>query len=201
VLSAPGEEMTVKISGSQDGRKDFAPKVSADFTDKTHEKLTIQGKVEAFNGAVITKSAILISTNADFTENVVRKDVEMDSNGTFTATFEGLTPETKYYYMTYIDSDHGGALVTKDVSTSSAPKEKNYIKISLYRGLSEPDYPFDVKVNFGSALVVNSAVMNKPGYTFVGWYYDAALTQPYDINTVIEKGTEPFSLYAKWSKN
>ncbi|MBQ8862084.1 MAG: InlB B-repeat-containing protein, partial [Clostridia bacterium] len=42
---------------------------------------------------------------------------------------------------------------------------------------------------------------NKPGYTFAGWYYDEALTKPYDINTVIEKGTEPFTLYAKWTKN
>ena len=31
-----------------------------------------------------------------------------------------------------------------------------------------------------------------------GWYYDEALTEPFDMNTVIESGTEDFSLYAKW---
>ena len=200
VLSEPGEEMTVKISGSQDGRKDFAPKISADYTTKTHNTITLQGTIEALNDAKITESAILISTNKDFTENVVRKDVEV-KDGKFTAVFEGLQPQTTYYYMAYVNSDHGGALVTKETTTNNPPKEQTSIKISLYRGISDPDRAYDVKVNFGSKLVVNSAIMNNPGYTFAGWYYDAEFTKPYDINTVIEKGTEPFSLYAKWTKN
>lgn len=38
----------------------------------------------------------------------------------------------------------------------------------------------------------------KRGYTFIGWYKDAALTQPY--GTHIEKGTSGnFTLYAKWT--
>lgn len=38
----------------------------------------------------------------------------------------------------------------------------------------------------------------KRGYTFVGWYKDAALTQPF--GTHIEKGTSGnFTLYAKWT--
>jgi len=201
VLSAPGEEMTVKISGSQDGRKDFAPVIAADYTLKTHNTLTLQGTIEAYNDAEITESAILISSNEDFTENVVRKDVEVDKDGKFTAVFEDLTPQTKYYYMVYVNSDHGGAIATNSTSTNTPPKEQNFIKVSLYRGISDPDAAYDVKVNFGSKLVVNNAIMNKPGYTFAGWYYDAEFTKPYDINTVIEKGTAPFTLYAKWTKN
>ena len=201
VLSAPGQEMTVKISGSQDGRKDFAPEISADYVSKTHNTLTLQGKVDAFNESNITESAIIISTNENFTENIERKDVEIDENGKFTATFENLTPQTKYYYMVYVNSNHGAAMAKKNVSTNTPPKEQNFIKISLYRGLKEPDSAYDVRVDFGSKLVVNSAIMNKPGYTFEGWYYDAEFTKPYDINTVIEKGTAPFSLYAKWTKN
>jgi uncharacterized repeat protein (TIGR02543 family) len=201
VLSEPGEEMTIKISGSQDGRKDFAPKVAADYDSKTHTSLTLKGRVEAFNEANITESAIVIASDENFTENVVRKDVELDEYGVFTATFENLTPQTKYYYMVYVNSNHGAAMDTNDITTNTPPKEQNFIKISLYRGLKEPDSAYDVRVNFGSKLVVNSAVMNKPGYTFEGWYYDAELTKPYDMNTVIEKGTAPFSLYAKWNKN
>lgn len=201
VLSEPGEEMTVKISGSQDGRKDFAPVISADYTSKTHNSLTLQGTIDSMNDAKITESAILISTNEDFTENVVRKDVEVDKNGKFTATFEDLQAQTKYYYMAYVNSDHGGAIAKKETSTNTAPKEQNYIKVSLYRGITEPDSAYEVRVTFGSKLVVNSAIMNKPGYTFAGWYYDANFTKPYDMNKVIEKGTAPFTLYAKWTKN
>lgn len=200
VLSAPGDEMTVKISGSQDGRKDFAPKVAADYISKTHNSLTLEGRIEAFNESHITKSIIVISTNESFTENVAYKEVECDEYGKFNATFEGLTPQTKYYYMVYVDSSHGEAMDTNDVTTNNPPKEQNFIKISLYRGLKDPDSAYDVRVNFGSKLVVNSNVMNNPGYTFEGWYYDAEFTKPYDINTVIEKGTAPFSLYAKWTK-
>lgn len=201
VLSAPSEEMTVKISGSQDGRKDFAPKVEADYVSKTHNSLTLEGSVVAFNESNITESAIIIATDENFTKNIERKDVEVDENGKFTATFENLTPQTKYYYMVYVNSNHGAAMAKKNVSTNNPPKEQTFINISLYRGLKDPDSAYDVRVNFGSKLVVNSAIMNNPGYTFEGWYYDAEFTKPYDMNTVIEKGTAPFALYAKWKKN
>ena len=63
-----------------------------------------------------------------------------------------------------------------------------------------------MKANFGGKLEIpsgwlNSVARKKTGYTLVGWYYAAEFTQPYDMNTVIEKGTEPFSLYAKWVEN
>ena len=103
--------------------------------------------------------------------------------------------------MAYINSDHGAAISTKDTTTNSAPKEQTFVKVSLYRGISTPDSAYEIKVNFGSKLVVNKAIMSNPGYTFEGWYYDAEFTKPYDMNTVIEKGTEPFSLYAKWTKD
>ena len=201
VLSAPGEEMTIKISGSQDGRKDFAPVVSADFTDKTHNSLTLQGTVDAMNDSLITKCAIILSTNEDFTGDLVEKVCTLDMEEKFTATFEGLEPQTKYYYMVYVESDHGMAIDTNSTSTNTPPKEQTFVKISLYRGLSDPDKPYDIKVNFGEKLVVRDSIMKKPGYTFEGWYYDDEFTRPYDINTVIEKGMEPFSLYAKWTKN
>ncbi len=200
VLSAPGEEMTIKISGSQDGRKDFAPVVSVDYSEKTHNMITVTGTIDALNDANITECGIILSTNADFTENLVKKTAEINGD-TFSATFEGLDPQTQYFYMAYVESDHGTALDTNDTTTNSAPKEQTYIKIVLYRGISSPDRAYEVKVNFGEKLVVNKAIMNNPGYTFEGWYYDEAFTKPYDINTVIEKGTEPFALYAKWTKN
>ena len=202
VLSEPGEEMTIKISGSQDGRKDFAPVVSADYESKTHNTLNLKGTVKAYNDSFITECGFLISTTEDFSENVVKITSEFDyDSGEWKATFDNLQPQTKYYYMAYVDSDHGMALDVKDTTTNSAPKEATSVKIKLYRGINTPDSAYTVTVKYGEKLVVQNAVMNKPGYTFVGWYYDAEFTKPYDINTVIEKGTETFSLYAKWTKN
>jgi uncharacterized repeat protein (TIGR02543 family) len=200
VLTAPGEEMTIKISGSQDGRKDFAPIVSADYSDKTHDTLTVEGTLEAINDSSITEYGIILSTSEDFTENLVKKVVQIDGKK-FSATFEGLTPQTKYYYMVYVESDHGTALHTNSTTTNSAPKEQTSIKVTLYRGISSPDKAYTIKVEYGSKLTVPAAAMNKPGYTFEGWYYDEAFTKPYDINTVIQKGTAEFTLYAKWKKN
>jgi len=93
---------------------------------------------------------------------------------------------------------------TGDTPTSSAPQEKTYITVSLYSDLDARKY--DVKVNFGQALAIPSGWLNsiankKPGYQLEGWYYDAAFTKPYDMDTVIEKGNEDFSLYAKWVEN
>ena len=202
VLSAPGEEMTVKISGSQDGRKDFAPVITADYDTKTHNTLSIKGEVLAFNDADITECGFLISTKEDFSENVSKIVAELDPvDGTFSATFEGLTPETKYYYMGYVESDHGTAIDVKETSTNKPPKEATSVKIKLYRGITTPDSAYTVTVKFGETLNVPNAIMNNPGHTFAGWYYDAEFTKPFDASKPIEKGTETFSLYAKWTKN
>ncbi len=200
VLSEPGQEMTVKITS---GRKDFAPIVSATYSAKTHNTLTIQGRIEAMNNANITDCAIMIATDENFTQNVMAKSAVLD-NGTFEATFEGLTPETYYYYKVYLDSDNGYAEASSSTPTSSAPKEKTYTEVSLYTDADARAYT--VKANFGGKLEIpsgwlNSTLKKKPGYELEGWYYDAEFTQPYDMNTVIEKGTEPFSLYAKWVEN
>ena len=178
--------------------------LSATYSTKTYNSITVQGKIEALNQAVISEYGVILSTTKDFSENVVTKTATVGSDGTFTATFDGLTADTRYYYKVYVNSDSGYAEATGDTPTSSAPQEKTYITVSLY---SDPDAKkYDVKVNFGQALAIPSGWLNsiankKPGYQLEGWYYDAAFTKPYDMNTVIEKGTGDFSLYAKWVQN
>ena len=201
VLSEPGQEMTVKITS---GRKDFAPILSATYSAKTHNTLTVQGRIEAMNNATITDCAVLIATDANFTENLMVKSATVNENGTFEATFEGLTPETIYYYKAYLDSDNGYAEASSNTPTSSAPKEKTYTEVSLFSDADARAYT--VKANFGGKLEIpsgwlGSITRKKPGMKLEGWYYDAEFTKPYDMNTVIEKGTEPFSLYAKWVEN
>ena len=202
VLSAPGQEMTIKITS---GRKDFAPVISATYDAKTHNTLTIAGKIDSLNNAVITDCAIALSTSADFTENLVTKAAVYDAEtGKITATFDGLTPETKYYYKVYLVSDNGYAEATGDTPTLSAPKEKTSMKISLYSDLDAKAYT--ITVDYGKSLVIPAGWLKnvtgkKPGQKIEGWYLDKEFTQPYDINTVVAKGTEDFSLYAKWVAN
>jgi uncharacterized repeat protein (TIGR02543 family) len=62
---------------------------------------------------------------------------------------------------------------------------------------------YTVKATYGKALEIPSGWLKsisnkKKGMKLEGWYYDAEFTKPYDMKTVIEKGAEDFSLYAKW---
>ncbi len=202
VLSAPGQEMTIKITS---GRKDFAPIVSASYDEKTHDTLTVVGKIDSLNNAIISDCAVAVSTSADFTENLVAKAATYDAeNGKITATFTGLTPETKYYYKVYLLSDNGYVESVGDTTMMAAPKEKTNMKISLYSDADAKAYT--ITVDYGKALVIPSGWLKnitnkKPGYKLEGWYLDKECTQAYDINTVIAKGTEDFSLYAKWVAN
>lgn len=201
VLSEPGQEMTIKITT---GTKDYAPVLSATYSEKTYNSITVQGTVLALNQAVISEYGIMLATDANFTENVVTKTATVNEDGTFTAKFDGLATETRYYYKVFVNSDNGYAEATGDTPTSSAPQEITYVKVALYSDIGANSY--EVKVNFGETLSIpagwlRSISNKKPGYTLEGWYYDEAFTKPYDMDTVIEKGTEDFSLYAKWVKN
>ena len=199
VLSEPGQEMTIKITSE---RKDFAPILSVTYGEKTYNTMTVEGTIKALNGATITDCAIAFSTSADFTENLVTKAaVYNEETGKITAAFEGLTPETRYYYKVYLVSDHGYVEATGNAQTGMAPKEKTNMKVTLYSDVGAKAY--SVTVNYGKSLVIptgwlNSVKNKKPGYKIEGWYLDEAFTKPYDLSTVIEKGTEDFALYAKW---
>jgi len=199
VLSAPGQEMTIKITS---GRKDFAPIMRATYGTKTHNSIEVQGVITFMNNATIENSTIILSTNADFTENVVTKSAEYNAETqTISATFDGLTPETRYYYKVCVNTDNGYVEETGDTPTNMAPKEKSSIKIALYVDANGKSY--SVTVDYGKTLTIPSGWWNvqlskKKDYNLEGWYYDPEFTKPFDMNTVIEKGTEDFPLYAKW---
>ena len=199
VLSAPGQEMTIKITS---GTKDFAPKLSTTYSEKSHNSLTLQGQISAINGANITACAIAISTSADFSTDYMAANATLAEDGkTFTYKFEGLTPETKYYYKAYLTSDRGYVEATGDTTTSAAPKEKTNCSVALYSDADAKAYT--VKANYGKALEIPSgwikSISNKKkGMKLEGWYYDAEFTKPYDMTKIVEKGTEDFELYAKW---
>ena len=205
VLSEPGQEMTIKITGSKDGRKDFAPLLFATYDALTHNSLTVVGKIESLNNAEIKECAIMLSTTEDFFGIPVAKAATYDAEARkFTAVFDGLTPDTKYYYKVYLVSDQGYAEATGSALTQSAPKEKTSMKIALYSDADAKAY--SITVDYGKKPTIPSGWLKnitgkKPGYKIEGWYLDKELTQVYDFSKVIEKGTEDFALYAKWVAN
>jgi uncharacterized repeat protein (TIGR02543 family) len=79
---------------------------------------------------------------------------------------------------------------------------------TLYASWSINSYPVSFESNGGTTVAMQTINFNqkatKPadptrfGYTFVGWYSDAALQNAYDFNTLI---TEVKTLYASWSIN
>ncbi len=199
VLSEPGQEMTIKI---ESGTKDYTPKVTASYAEKTHNSITVEGKFLLLNGADITGCAVALSTSADFSENYVAMNATLSEDGqSFTAKFEGLTPETKYYYKVYFTSDRGYNEATGNTTTSLAPQEKTSCNVALYSDADARAYT--VKATYGKALEIpagwlKSITNKKKGYELEGWYYDKECTKRYDTNAVIAKDSEDFELYAKW---
>jgi len=202
VLSEPGQEMTVKITS---GRKDYAPIVSATYGALTHNTITVEGVVKALNGATISECAIALSTKEDFSENLMTKEAVYDAETKkITASFDGLMPSTKYYYKVYFIADTGYGEALGSALTMNPPKEKTSIKVTLYS--DEGAKAYSITVNYGKKLEIpagwlKTVTAKKPGQKIEGWYLDQAFTQAYDLNTVVQKGAEDFTLYAKWISN
>ncbi len=200
VLSAPGDSMTIKITS---GTKDYTPNLGAICDEKTHDTLTIMGQISSWNAAEYEAAAIAISKSEDFSEAYIAKNAVLSDDGdSFSATFEGLDPETQYYYKAYMQTSNGYVEATGVTRTDSAPKEKTEISVTLYSDASSAK-GYTIKAQYGSALSIPSGWLKSlkskhSGYVIENWYYDEEFTKPYDMNAVIEKGTEDFSLYAKW---
>lgn len=194
VLSAPGDEMTVKITT---GTKDFLPKLKADYAAKDTTSITVEGRVVATGGSTINAYGIAFSSKKDFSDDVIVREVTADENGVFTSKFEGLTPSTEYYYKVFVKSDSGYVEESASTKTSEPPKPVTKLKIKLYGIRPTSKKSMEVSVTFGETLDYNIPTVS--GYVFEGWFYDEEFTKPYDLSTVITSEMETFNLYGKWS--
>ncbi len=199
VLTAPGEEMTLKITS---GTKDFLPVVDARANDVTTTSAVLGGTLMNFSKLDITSCAIYLASDAEFTKDVRMVKATISEDGkTISGTFEGLTAETKYYYKTYLVSELGAVEDTASFMTLPPPKEATECRANLY---SDPDAKaYSSPAVYGKILEIPSGWQKSierkhPGMKLEGWYYDAELTKPYDFTKPVEKGTEDFDLYAKW---
>jgi uncharacterized repeat protein (TIGR02543 family) len=118
-------------------------------------------------------------------------------NNEFTATFDGLQSGATYYYKTVVTGNNGTQ--TSDIYETVTTIERSFYNVHAYRNLSAGERAVDVKVNVGELLKYTFA-MSKYGYTFCGWYWDAAFTLKYDM-AYTQNTSDDIIIYAKWVEN
>jgi uncharacterized repeat protein (TIGR02543 family) len=189
-LTAPGDEMVVRISGAAD----LPVEVYMAAYDTTQTEMTVKASVSDYNGASVTSCKIYLADNKNF-DNASVKDLAVNATGEYSATFTGLTADKEYFYKVEMDTTHGVMTTNSSSSyTKPVPVEKTKAKITLVIN-SDLYKTTSVSVKKGESLKI-SFPMTKKGYTFEGWYLDEALTQKYEIAPL--ESVDDFTLYAKW---
>jgi len=191
-LTEPGDEMKVRISGA----KDLPAEITAGVSDKTQTTMTIGANVIDYNGAAVTGCKIYLADNKNMTGATEIEATKLES-GKYSASFEGLTALTEYYYKAEITTAYGVAVSEGSGYTSPVPVEDTTATITLIVN-GDVVKTTTANVKIGNELVVRVPVSRK-GYTFGGWYLDEACTMPYEIAPI--ESAEDFTIYAKWVAN
>jgi M6 family metalloprotease-like protein/uncharacterized repeat protein (TIGR02543 family) len=190
VLSAPGDEMQIKITGSY--KQILPPEFTMFFYDQTKTSATVKGELRTLNYSTMTSAKFIVSEKK--TGNIVREEaLKLRSDYTYEVALDGLTPGTTYVCNIVAESTHGQAVHESEFYT--VPEEAKYANITLVVN-SDNFKTTTQKVKVGSNHVVRIE-LNKYGYTFDGWYLDEAYTQPYTPGKIEEEGD--FTIYAKWT--
>ncbi len=193
VLSAPGDEMKIKITGSY--KPEFPPEFHLSATEWTQTGVKVTATLKTLNYSTLT-SAKFIFSERDSGTVIKEQDITLNSNYQFTTDITGLKPNTAYEYKVIAESSHGQATF-KD-SNFTKPEEVKQAKITLV--INSDQYKTTVQtVNVGGKIRVNFQ-LKKSKCKFAGWYLDEAYTQPFDIESAITSEGE-FMVYAKWETN
>ena len=139
--------------------------------------------------------------------------VQSDGNGTASAdvTYGATgtevtltaTPNAGYQFKEW-QVISGGVTITNNKFTIGT---ENVVVKAIFEEVPATTYTVTFETNGGSAIAsqkvadgnkaTKPADPTKDGYTFEGWYKDAALTVAYDFETAI---TADITLYAKWTQ-
>jgi uncharacterized repeat protein (TIGR02543 family) len=145
--------------------------------------------------------------------NINQYTVSFDSNGgslvepvitNYNTTIAAPTPPTRTGYTFSGWFKDVGLLTAWDFATDRVTQDTTiYIKWTINQ------YTVSFEANGGSPVAPQTINYNDPvagptftsktGYTFVGWYKEAALTTLWDFQT--DKVTDDTTLYAKWQIN
>jgi len=196
VESELGSEMRIKVEGCAN----VGPTVVAESGEITESSAVLKGRIISLNGGDCTSCGFIVSKYADPTkENGTFIECELNEDGTFSATFEGLDSNTKYFYKVFAEGSKGSSYKIYNYYTKT-PKivRTGYYVVYLYKNMTETERSYEVKVKPGELLSYKFP-MNKKGYVFAGWYKDADFTERYDMSFT-QQECEDFVLYAKWVK-
>ena len=190
-LTEPGDEMKVRISGAIDQQAEF----SAGVGEKAQTSMTISANIRDFNGATVTSCKIKFADNKQM-ENARELDAAKSHTARYSATFDGLTPSTQYFYEVELTTTHGTSTVSGSALTAAVPVEDTTAKVTLV--INSDNYQKTTQnVKKGNTLRINFP-LTKSGYTFDGWYLDEACTVAFDVTKPIESADD-FTIYAKWT--
>ena len=176
ITSGVGTEMTIKISGAA-----YEPQVSwvASDYDATTTSFTVKGKI-ALHTNTLNDFRITLTEKSTGKE-ISSEQIKLKKDGSFEVAFTGLTENTSYVYTLTADASNGTVTESRNAYTEVGEVEQTYFTIYVYKGLSENERAYKVRVDFGEKFTY-SFPMNKSGYAFCGWYLDKELTQKYDMN-------------------
>gem|GEM_PF-510366 len=199
VLDAGAPEMRIVISGTID----CPPTVrfdSGNVTETGQDTLTFHGKIYDLCGGNVTSCGFILSKNSDPTaENGTVIYSKPNSDGTFSATFDGLDEGTKYYCKVFASGNQGTGektVATYTKFSSSGSIEHDYYTVYLYSNYNNLARKYAIHVYPGEKINYQIK-FTWGGYVFCGWYVDASLTERYDMDYV-QYTKEDFSLYGKW---
>lgn len=193
VTSETSDAMNITVSGAYR----MAPSVAGSVVGTSTETLSLKGRIRSLNGGNVTSCGLILSkSNTDF-ENGTKIPCVPDENGSFSAEFTELTPNTKYFCKVYAEGEFGYSERVFSCYTDSIKKERTeYYVVYLYKGLTDVERSYEVKVKPGNTLSYNFP-MQKNGYVFGGWFLDADFEEAYDM-AFTQTVCNDFSLYAKW---
>ena len=158
------------------------------YTDGT---CTVCGEADPNAGGVNYYTISLDAKGGTLVTESVETDAEGKVSELPTPTREGYTFGGWYTDAACTTAFDITSVVTADITLYAKWTVNKYTVSFEVDGIEDQEVAYNGKATEPTAPT-------KTGYTFGGWYTDAACTTAYDFNTLV---TADITLYAKWTKN
>ncbi len=105
-----------------------------------------------------------------------------------------VTPAVKTFDYAVLENAEGATIIQAEGQELKVYYTRKNFQLTY--DTQGGSYVGGVTVPYGTVQTVTSTTPNREGYTFGGWYLDAACTQPAGSSVTVEQNT---TLYAKWN--
>ena len=190
ILTDACHEMKIKVTGTKTGDYPDASRTTVPLSTS----VTMNGQIIDLKGQTLTGITLQLANDYEYTDIVESIDVEVGADGRYNGVFKNLEPST-FYYTRVIYHLEDGDFYYDDATTTKRAADPSICVISFFRGLTENDSAYEMKVDAGEPIVIKFP-MRKTGYVFAGWYTDPGYTEYYEVSNPAEAGE--IILYARW---